>query len=281
MNPTVNPLQRFFRQPVIYVRLPSAGQFWPDNSINLPQNQELPVLAMTAADEITYRTPDALFNGQAVVDVIQSCVPNIQDAWQVPSMDLYSLLIAIRIASYGHNMDVSSTCPKCASIGDYTMDLRQILDSIGRPDYGQHLQSNDLTVMFRPLSFTQQNQINLRQFENQKRISAANEAKDLPDDQRVQLMSDIMKAITDMTVSALANSIQAIRTPDSLVTESAFITEFLQQCDRNTFETVKNAVMDLRKQSEARPVQITCDSCKHVYEQNIDLEMSSFFVTAS
>ena len=31
-------------------------------------------------DEITFKTPDALLNGQATVDVIQSCIPNIKDA---------------------------------------------------------------------------------------------------------------------------------------------------------------------------------------------------------
>ena len=54
----------------------------------MPENRELPVYPMTAIDEITYRTPDALFNGQAVVNVIHSCVPNIKNAWEIPGTDL-------------------------------------------------------------------------------------------------------------------------------------------------------------------------------------------------
>ena len=32
---------------------------------------------MTAKDEMMFKTPDALLNGQATVDVIQSCIPAI------------------------------------------------------------------------------------------------------------------------------------------------------------------------------------------------------------
>lgn len=72
MSQFANPLKQFFRQPAIYLRLPSNGDFWPDGAVDVPHNRELPVYPMTALDEITYRTPDALFNGQAVVTVIQS-----------------------------------------------------------------------------------------------------------------------------------------------------------------------------------------------------------------
>ena len=76
-----NPLSQYFRQPSIYVKLPSGGQHYADGAIDMPANGELPVYPMTAIDEITYRTPDALFNGNAVTNVIKSCVPAIRDPW--------------------------------------------------------------------------------------------------------------------------------------------------------------------------------------------------------
>ena len=88
-----NPLSQYFRQPAIHIRLPSGGQFYPVGSINMPPNGELPVLPMTAVDEITYRTPDALFNGSAVISVIQSCVPAIRNAWVMPSTDIDAVQI--------------------------------------------------------------------------------------------------------------------------------------------------------------------------------------------
>lgn len=74
----VNPLLGYMRQPKIYIRLPSNGLFWEEGSIDIPENNEFPVYSMTAKDELTFKTPDALMNGQAIVDVIQSCMPNIK-----------------------------------------------------------------------------------------------------------------------------------------------------------------------------------------------------------
>ena len=108
-----NPLSQYFRQPAVFIRLPSLGKFYATGALEPTENNEYPVLPMTTLDEITYRTPDALFNGQAVISVIQSCVPNIKNAWSMPAMDIDTVLIAIRIATYGHEMDINTPCPGC------------------------------------------------------------------------------------------------------------------------------------------------------------------------
>ena len=123
---------------------------------------------MTAIDEITYRTPDALFNGQATVNVIQSCMPNITDAWAIPSIDLDTILIAIRIASYGHDMEFVTTCPKCQNTSERTVDLRAMLDSLRSPDYNADIKYRDLEIYFRPLSYKSLNDNSQLQFEQQK-----------------------------------------------------------------------------------------------------------------
>ena len=79
-----NPLSGHFRQPAVFLKLPSEGRYWQSGSINMPANGEIGVMPMTAKDEIMLRTPDALMNGQGVVSVIESCVPAIQNAWSIP-----------------------------------------------------------------------------------------------------------------------------------------------------------------------------------------------------
>ena len=108
-----NPLAKHFRQPVMYLKLPSNGRWWANGALEIPVTGEIPIYAMTAKDELMFKTPDALLNGQGVVDVIQSCMPNIKDAWRIPNLDIDVILIAIRIASYGHEMEFESTCPHC------------------------------------------------------------------------------------------------------------------------------------------------------------------------
>jgi len=280
MPETNNPLSRFFRQPAIYLRLPSNGRGWTAGSLELPANGELPVLPMTAMDEITYRTPDALFNGEAVVSVIQSCVPNIRDAWAVPITDLDSILIAIRIASYGHEMDIDTQCPSCEIETTFGVDLRKLLDGFGGADYATPLTIGDLTISFRPLDYQQVNANSQLQFENQKSLQAMQTAE-MPEETRLEQVNSMMKKIMEITVHAIANSIAEIRTPNSIVTEPAFILEFLTNCERGIFNTIRDHAVSLREKSDLKPLKIQCPSCQHQYEQAFTLDMARFFESAS
>ena len=275
-----NPLIRFFRQPAIYLHLPSNGRGWPAGTLEMPNNGELPVLPMTAMDEITYRTPDALFNGEAVMSVIKSCIPSIKDAWAVPVTDLDSILIAIRIASYGHEMDIDTQCPKCQTETTFGVDLRRLLDSIGSADYNTPLVCGDLTISFRPLDYRQITNNSQMQFENQKNLQAM-QSPDLPEETRLEQVNSMMKKIMEITVQAVADSIAEIRTPNGIVTESDYITEFLNNCDRSTFNTIRDHAVVLREKSELKPLDISCPSCQHQYQQAFTLDMARFFESAS
>ena len=275
-----NPLKQYFRQPAIYIRLPSNGQGWPAGSLAMPSNGELPIYPMTAIDEITYRTPDALFNGQAVIDVIQSCVPAIRDAWAAPLTDINSILVAIRIASYGHNMEFDTQCPKCNNEDSYDLDLRSVMDQMGSPDYSRTIQHGDLEIRFRSMSYREQNDSNLQQFENQQLVRAI-PTSDLPDEEKVRKMTEVMKSITRLTVRALTNSIAVIKAPDAQVSDPAHIEEFLQNCDRTLFTRIRDHVIELRQSTDIRPVPIKCTNCSNEYEQGINLDMASFFAPAS
>ena len=107
-----NPLAKYFRQPKIYISLPSQGKYYPPGVLVETENGEYPVYSMTARDELTFKTPDPLFNGQATVDVIQSCFPHIKDAWRIPSIDMDAILIAIRIATFGEDLDIDIKIPE-------------------------------------------------------------------------------------------------------------------------------------------------------------------------
>lgn len=275
-----NPLRQYFRQPAIYIRLPSQGKFYPEGTIQMPPNGEMPILPMTAIDEITYRTPDALFNGSAVVNVIESCVPNIKNAWAVPSIDIDTLLIAIRIASYGNDMDFGSTCPNCNETAERTVDMRSLLDGIKSPDYEKPISQGDMTIYFQPMTYKNLNENNQVQFEEQKILNM------LPDDQvtdetKITALGEALKKITQVTISALSQSIKAINTPGGLVTEPEYIHEFLQNCDRALFNRIREHIISVKQSSEIRPVKLECPDCKHTYEQQLTLDMTSFFGAAS
>lgn len=280
---SANPLSQYFRQPAIYVRLPSSGRFYPPDSLQTTDNNEYPVLPMTTIDEITYRTPDALFNGDAVASVIKSCVPNILDPWKMPAMDIDTVLVAIRIATYGHEMEISTKCPNCEAEKEYGLDLRIALETMTPPDYAKTLKWNNLEIYFKPMSYRQLNENNLAQFEEQKALQVMATEEENPDErqQKINQLTEILKKITSVTIHALAQSIAAVTTPDGPVTDPEYIQEFLENCDRKLFAQIRDHIIKTKKEGEIKPLKLQCPECQHEYEQVYTLDMSNFFEAAS
>ena len=276
-----NPLSQYFRQPSIYIKLPSGGQFYPPGALDMPVNGELPVLPMTAIDEITYRTPDALYNGSATINVVQSCCPNIRNAWEIPSMDLDTVLIGIRIASYGHEMEFNSTCPNCNHEAERVADLRAVLDQIKRPDYSQSITHGDIEIFLRPMSYRNLNDNNRVQFEQQKILQSVTAAETMPEAEKMNALSSALQRVTELTVTSIAQSIGAIKTPTALVSEPEYIAEFLKNCDRTLFTRVRDTIVELKAMSEMQPMELICPECNFNYRQLITMDMTSFFGEAS
>ncbi len=280
MTQSVNPLRQYFRQPVLYIQLPSHGQFWPAGCLDMPPNNELPVLPMTAFDEITYRTPDALFNGDAVINVIQSCLPNIKNAWKMPMVDLNTILTAIRIASHGNEIELTSSCPNCNAENTYGVDLRDAIAQLQAPNFNVTVKHGDIEVYFKPMSYEDQNAINLAQFE-QQRILQQLPNLETTEEERNQRLNDALLAITKITLQAVAFSINSIKTPQALVVEPEFIIEFLQNCGGKLFTQIRDHAVSLRTADELKPIAIDCPECQHHYEQTFVLDTALFFDNAS
>lgn len=275
-----NPLTQYFRQPAVYIRLPSDGKYYPDGALIMPPTRELPVYPMTAIDEITYRTPDALFNGNAVINVIKSCIPAIRDPWAIPAVDVDTILVAIRIASYGHNMEISTTCPNCSHEADYGLDLRRVLENMRAPDYSVPIADGDLEIFFKPMTYQDLNANNQRQFEEQKILQVLPGA-DMPDDQRMSALSAALIKITEITVNVLSQSIAAVKTPAALVTEHEYIEDMLKNCDRRLFAKIRDHIVNTKAGAELQPVTLQCSECTKEYLQAVTLDMTSFFADAS
>lgn len=279
MNPN-NPLNQYFRQPAIYIKLPSGGNYYPVGAFEMTQTGDIPVLPMTAIDEITYRTPDALFSGQAVVNVIQSCIPNIKDAWSIPAIDIDTILVAIRIATYGHEMEFATTCPKCNHTADYGIDLRNVLNDLKAPDYSQPIKNGDIEIYFKPMTYKNLSDNNKIQYDEQRIFQSIPTEGDV-DPKQMSAMSEALQKMTEITVTALSQSIMTIKTPTAMVSEPEYIVEFMKNCDRTIFNRIQEYVITHKSEAEMKPLSITCTECNNVYNQTITLDMTNFFERAS
>jgi hypothetical protein len=279
---------QYMRQPKIYIKLPSNGLFWEDGTLNLPENKELPVYSMTAKDELTFKTPDALMNGQGVVEVIQSCIPNIKDAWATPNIDLDAILIAIRLATYGEQMEISHVVPNTTEEVEHLVDLRKLLDSIfERTTWAEEVVINEnISCYIRPLTYKHLTQTSIKTFEAQRIMSVVNN-DEISDEQKLEVFNKSFSTMTDITVKLISDSIYAIKTPDTVVEDPKFILEFVQNADKDVFEKINNRINELKLQNGLQPMKVRATDeqielgAPEEYEVPIGFDNASFFGNGS
>jgi len=271
-----NPLRQFFRRPSIYLKLPSGGTYYSNDVIDMPENGELPVYPMTAIDDITTKTPDALFNGQALVDIMKSCIPAIKQPWLINSSDLDAIMVAIRSASSNDGMDISSTCPKCAEESEYKINLSGLLTGLKSADYSQVMDLSDLKIKFKPLTYKEMNEVSMAQFEMQRAFGNINTIEDI--DEKIKRSREALAAVTEVSMKALAKTIHSITVPSGEeVTQVEFIHDFLQNCSKTMYESIRDYNTSMREKSGIKPLKIKCVSCEYEYDQTLTLNVTDFF----
>jgi len=285
-KPTVekkqNPLLVHMRQPKIYIKLPSGGKYWPEGAINVSVNGEYPIYSMTAKDELVLKTPDALINGQAIVDVIHSCMPNIKNAWACPSIDIDVILIAIRMATYGHMMPLQVTHAELeGGSGEFEIDLRTILDQLQASiTWDERIEVKENLVMYiRPLDYKTATGNNLAEFESQ-RIMKIVKDESLSEEQRLEYFRESFKRLTDITVGIINQCIYKIDSDAGSTEDSDFIKEFMENSDKEVFDSVKDRLDKMRETNSIKPMNINLSQDPekpNVVELPIVFDYASFF----
>jgi hypothetical protein len=277
-----NPLRKYFRQPKVYITLPSKGNFYPNGSIEIPENGEFPVYAMTAKDELTMKTPDALLNGAATVEVIKSCVPAIKNPWHMPSIDLDAVLIAIRIATYGEKMEITTKVPKIGDDRVFDVDLRQLLSKLVTKQYNSNLKINDMSIVTRPMTYKEFTDASLKTFEEQRIFSLVNDEK-IPDQEKLAKFNQSFQKLTDLTINSIASSIVSITIGDTEVTSSVHIQEFMQNADKDFYQDVLKHIEAQRDAFAMEPLKViasvedVAQGAPETYEVAITFDQSNFF----
>lgn len=279
-NPVNNPLFKHFRQPAIYLKLPSGGRYYPDGAIDLPVTGDIPVYPMTVKDELTLKTPDALMNGQGIVDMVKSCCPNIKDPWMIPTIDLDPIFIAIRLASYGHGMDIITTCPHCKTKNEYTIDLRRILDGAKGSGFENPVKIDGLTFKFKPQQYKHVNNANLITFEEQRLVDSIINNTSLSDEQKKAQFDISFEKITKMNVDTVVSSIEHITIDDgTVVSDPAQIVEYLNECSRKTYNDIRESVLKAINSNKLDDLELTCDNpeCGKEYKSELSFDQANFF----
>ena len=285
MVENTNPLERYYRQPQISIQLPSKQKYYLETVVQKTATSEHPVLPMTAMDELAFRTPDSMMNGQATVDVIKSCIPTIQDPWQLVNYDIDTVLVAIRIASYGETMDVTSGVPGTNVSATHTVNLPQMLDQLRNVQITDTCVLKDgLKITVTPLTYKQITESQLKTFEQQKIFTQVSQS-DMSAEEKTKRFTDSFKILSELNMNLLINNINSIILPSGeSVNNREQIRRFIENADAKLVKEIETKLIDIRQQGSIKPfkVRATEEQIKAgapaTYEVPITFDNANFFV---
>jgi hypothetical protein len=272
-----NPLQQYFRQPKIFISLPSHGAYNRPGFVDGDVDR-IPVFGMTGMDEILVKTPDALLTGESTVKVIASCCPAIKEPWNLSIIDLDIILTAIRIATYGSVLELTQVCSKCGTEHDYDFELSKFIDYYTNCTFNNRVIVSDLTILLRPLSYKQSSDFSLRNFQMQQQLKQVNGLED--EDEKKRQLSTLYETLATLQNDILVEGIESVDVSTTKVTERGFIKEWVENCDTELLAAIKQKIQENQVAWRSPSQQVVCDNCGHVSYLNISLDQADFFADA-
>ena len=278
-----NPLKSYVRTPKLQVLLPSRGK-WGDAETASKITGEIPVYPMTSKDEVMIKNPDALLNGESVASVLKSCT-GIENIYDLTNNDVEFLLVAIRYATSGNEMEIDAVCPKDQHVNRVAVDLERILDSVEEMDktYQTKLE-NGLKVNLRPMSFKNAQRLSLNAFQEATTLQTINDAK-LPQTERIKVFNKSFEAIADLAVETMIDAIVSVVVPEGdeekTVTDKKFIGEWVKGMSSAEAKKIQEKLDEMNREGFDHSYNVVCEECGTKFKTSIEFNVSNFFGTGS
>lgn len=279
-----NKLHQYYRTFKSYIRLPSGNSFYPPNVVEYTDSGELGVYAMTGKDEVLIKNPDALVNGEGLKEVIKSCVPGIKDVNKLLINDIHMICVAIKAASYGNTIDISSTCPHCNHKNLYGIDLLNVINTSTylEDQYVVNL-DNGLSIFIRPYDFSDNMTVAKTALEQAKFIRIM-QSDMYSDEEKLSAFSNTINELSSLNFELIAKTIVRIvdetngidivnNTPQTL----ADIKEFIANIDRADVNKIDSLLKEINQVGVNGDFDAVCDNCNKSFVVPVDFNPVSFF----
>ena len=279
-------IQKSFRKVELYTTLPSGGAYWPNGTIDLSSNpsKEIGIMPMTMLDEINLRTPDSLLNGEAVVSIIKSCCPQIKDPWQAPLLDLETILVGIRIATYGPQLDVSVNVPQVNVPHEFTIDISDAIANLVPGTFtATHTLSNGHTINIKPMTYRTMTETNIKNYE-QARLATNLKNTEATEEQRMEEIQKSFKNITDLTIKNMADQVTSVDTEDGSISTTSEVFQYVTNIPAPIAQEIKAIVTEQNRLGTMKPITIPVpedlvkQGAPETITQSLVLDQSNFFV---
>ena len=273
-------LQKYYRAEKLFITLPSGQDWYKNGEVTFTNSGEIGVKAMTSRDEMMFKNPDMLLNGESLIRVIRSCVPGINEPEKLLSNDIDAIIVAIRHATFGKTMDVVRECPNCKSENTYGVDLDGVLGEITRmdPDYTIDLESG-ITLHIRPLRLSESFGVLESQFKQQKILNLLDDNEEMSDEEKGKAFQKEFEKMVDLKGKIITDSVYRItHAQDGLdITNKQDIQEFLDNTERAVIEEIDRTLKRISKIGIKSEFSLVCEKCNHEWDSDIDFNPVTFF----
>jgi hypothetical protein len=260
------------------MKLPSGTSYYAPGAITFTDMGEVGIMPMTGKDELILKNPDALLNGEALVEIIRSCVPAVSDPRLLLTNDIDALITAVRYATYNDALETELACPECKHNNLFKLDLQYSLDNMAFLDseYVVNLESG-LSVFVKPYGFPELLKGLHAQFE-QGKLTRAIESETISEEERLKLFSVAFKELSLITYSLMVNSVVKVvdESQNIDVSDKNDIKEFLQNIDKKSSDQISDLIKKINQIGIKRSFIAHCEKCNHEWESEVDFNPVNF-----
>ena len=274
-----NPLQEYFRNKEIFVRLPTKGN-WMKQKPNLTAEYEIGVKPMTIADEMKLNIPDTLYNGEALFDMVASVAPDIPNPKELALPDIDVILLASRAATYDKKMNVESRCTHCETMSEFEIDLPSVLSQIKDNSSPVLVEMQELTICLKPNTLFAVNALNVQKVASNTILQAISVSEERANEELKTTFKELVDNIAAYRLASVEDGIEYIQTPDgNKVTESQHILDWLSSVDLNTVSKLEQEQAKLNGNGMQREFNFTCSNgdCAKEFKGTVSYNPSFFF----
>lgn len=273
-----SPLKNYFRTFKLYMKLPSGMTYYDPSIVSFTDKGEVGVMPMTGKDELAFKNPDSLLNGEALIEVLTSCVPAVKQPRALLTNDIDALITAIRYATFNDSLETEMPCPSCGHGNVFKLNLQYALDNMSElePEYVVNLESG-LTVFVKPYSFPDLLKGLHSQFE-QTKLQRAVESQNLTDAQRSAIFGTAFKEIAIVKFDLMTSGIVKLvdESAGVNVTDRAHIKNFLYNIDKKSVDKIHDLIETINQIGIKRTFTAKCEKCEHTWESDIDFNPVNF-----
>lgn len=275
-----NPLKSLYRKKSVFISLPSDGKYYKEPP-KLSIDEELGVMPMTASDDIMLKSPDALFNGEALINMLHSCVPDIGDPNEIPVCDLDLILMAIKVATNGEMLEIISTCPACKKEENYEISLPALMSTSKKISTDNIVEIEDnVKVHVRPYSLRSQIKGQVQKFHNYRMQMMLNDK--MPNSEKAKMFDEALIAASAISVQIVADNVLKVELPGEegtvVVDNPKHIYEWVENMENKVYEKVIDRIRSLSDSNIDMKINLKCPSCSNEYSNDLELDPVSFFI---